>query len=220
MKLCAYVTYALPCIAIQSQCSLMKPCQMYFSNHIALRGMTDSNKMAVAVMQGVSKLKRQTEIKQKRLSMTQFMLERLLTWKGLQLMGLHNWAGTNAVPTLASFSSVPSCPFDNLKNSWHSLCFYFRFYFTITISQLHQIYLHVTLRFIIQNKSQNISSDFFTQPHTRTGVHVRCITRTCTSPGPIHAMPLHFVLGHALHCVPPKANFGFNEHFHWVPRIS
>ena len=30
---------------------------MYFSNHIALRGMTDSNKMAVAVMQGVSKLK-------------------------------------------------------------------------------------------------------------------------------------------------------------------
>ena len=63
MKLCAYVTYALPCIAIQSQCSLMKPCQMYFSNHIALRGMTDSNKMAVAVMQGVSKLKRQTEIK-------------------------------------------------------------------------------------------------------------------------------------------------------------
>ena len=63
MKLCAYVTYALPCIAIQSQCSLMKPCQMYFSNHIALRGMTDSNKMAVAVMRGVSKLKRQTEIK-------------------------------------------------------------------------------------------------------------------------------------------------------------
>ena len=42
MKLCAYVTYALPCIAIQSQCSLMKPCQMYFSNHIALRGMADS----------------------------------------------------------------------------------------------------------------------------------------------------------------------------------
>jgi hypothetical protein len=41
----------------------MKPCQMYFSNHIALRGMTDSNKMAVTVMQGVSKLKRQTEIK-------------------------------------------------------------------------------------------------------------------------------------------------------------
>ena len=86
--------------------------------------------------------------------MTQFMLERLLTWKGLQLMALHNWAGTNAVPTLASFSSVPSCPFDNLKNSWHSLCFYFLFYFTITSN------IFTCNSEVYYSKSQNISSDF------------------------------------------------------------
>ena len=87
-----------------------------------------------------------------------------------------------------------SHPFRHVRSTFlkirGTLCVSISFF----ISQLHQIYLHVTLRFIIQNKSQNISSDFFTQPHTRTGVHVHvhCITRTCTSPGLIHAMPLHF----------------------------
>ena len=63
--------------------------------------------------------------------MAHFLLERLLTWMGRQLLGLHICVGTCtsthvyvhvcAIPMLASFSSVP---FDNLKIPWYFLCFY------------------------------------------------------------------------------------------------